>query len=52
MLQYQTIPEIIGKMGLYYMFTLLALFGNFYVHKYVIGDSKAKGTTKTKKKRT
>jgi len=51
-LQYQTIPELIGKMGLYYMFTLLALFGNFYVHKYVIGGSRAKGTTKTKKKRT
>mmetsp|Transcript_6031 Transcript_6031/g.11050 ORF Transcript_6031/g.11050 Transcript_6031/m.11050 type:complete len:291 (-) Transcript_6031:1166-2038(-) len=44
MLYFKTYSEVMAKFGVYYMVTLLALFGNFYIQKYIAGGSKKKTT--------
>uniref|UniRef100_A0A7S2Z4X1 Very-long-chain 3-oxoacyl-CoA synthase n=2 Tax=Eukaryota TaxID=2759 RepID=A0A7S2Z4X1_9CHLO len=45
MLVKETYSPVMAKFGVYYMITLLTLFGNFYVQKYLSG-----GSSKKKKK--
>ena len=42
MLRNKTYSAVMAKFGVYYMVTLLFLFGNFFVRKYILGGSKSK----------
>jgi len=45
MLHFKTYSAVMAKFGVYYMVTLLILFGNFFIRKYGLGAGKRKKKT-------